>query len=512
MKEVYNMRAPLYIKVNPRDNVAIAVRDIAAGTEVMPGVTAREDIPQAHKIALTDLAEGGEILRYGVVLGYAKAPIPVGAWINETMLRLPESPALTDMPFGTNLVSHADLPAPPRTTWMGYRNRVGPAGTRNLLGIITTVQCAAGVVNVAVQRIRQELLPKYPNVDGVVAVNHPYGCGVAINAPEAKVPIRTVANLIRHPNFGGEVMVVGLGCEKLTYDRLLPEADITPENVLTLQDCPGHDAMMEALLNLAERKLQRLNERRREELPLSALLIGMQCGGSDAFSGLTANPSAGYAADMLVRGGATVLFSEVTEVRDGVHMLAARCRDAATRDRLAEEMKWYDNYLAAGGVDRDANPTPGNKKGGLANIVEKAMGSIAKSGTAPIEEVLSPAEKPTKHGLIYAATPASDIVCGPCQLASGIGVQVFMTGRGTPYGLAAAPVIKVCSRTEMKTHWSDMIDLNAGPIATGDATIADIGTELFHLILDVAGGVAQPYSDQYGFHNDLCIFNPAPIT
>lgn len=345
-----------------------------------------------------------------------------------------------------------------------------------------------------------------------MAVNHPYGCGVAIKAREAHIPIRAVTNLIRHPNFGGELMVVGLGCEKLTYDMVLPPEDITPENTLTLQDYRGHDAMMQALMEMAERKLKRLNERRREELPLSELLIGMQCGGSDAFSGLTANPSAGYAADMLVKGGATVLFSEVTEVRDGVHLLAARCRDAAARDKLAAEMKWYDDYLDAGGVDRDANPTPGNKKGGLANIVEKAMGSIAKSGTAPIEEVLSPAEKPHKRGLIYAATPASDIVCGPCQLASGIGLQVFMTGRGTPYGLAAAPVIKVCSRNEMKEHWFDLIDVNAGPIATGEKTIADVGAELFHLILDVASGVKKPYSDQYGFHNDLCIFNPAPIT
>ena len=440
------MSAPLYIKVKDADNVAIAVHDIPRGTGVMPGVVTREDIPQAHKIALTDIPKGGEVVRYGVVLGCAKAPIPVGAWINEHMLDLPQSPGLDDMPYGTSVVPMEELPDPPRRTWMGYRNKTGPAGTRNLLGIVTTVQCAAGVVNVAVERIKRELLPKYPNVDGVVAVNHPYGCGVAIKAREAHIPIRAVTNLIRHPNFGGELMVVGLGCEKLTYDMVLPPEDITPENTLTLQNYRGHDAMMQALMEMAERKLKRLNERRREELPLSELLIGMQCGGSDAFSGLT------------------------------------------------------------------ANPTPGNKKGGLANIVEKAMGSIAKSGTAPIEEVLSPAEKPHKHGLIYAATPASDIVCGPCQLASGIGLQVFMTGRGTPYGLAAAPVIKVCSRNEMKEHWFDLIDVNAGPIATGEKTIADVGAELFHLILDVASGVKKPYSDQYGFHNDLCIFNPAPIT
>ena len=502
----------LTIQIKQEDNVAVAVHDLTAGTVIESGVTTRDPIPQAHKIALRDIPAGGAIVRYGVVLGHAKNPIPAGSWINEHMLNLPESPALDDMPWGTDLKTPEELPTPPRTTWMGYRNASGPAGTRNLLGIVTTVQCAAGVVKVAVERIKKELLPHYPNVDGVVAVTHPYGCGVAINAPEAKTPIRAITNVIRHPNFGGEIMVVGLGCEKLTYDRVLPPEDITPENCLTLQDWKGHDAMMQAILDMADKKLQKLNERRREELPLSELLIGMQCGGSDAFSGITANPSAGYAAYMLVKGGATVLFSEVTEVRDGVLLLAARCVSAEVRDRLAAEMRWYDDYLAAGGVDRDANPTPGNKKGGLANIVEKAMGSIAKSGTSPIVEVLSPAEKPTKHGLIYAATPASDIVCGPSQVASGIGLQVFMTGRGTPYGLDISPVIKVCSRNEMQDHGFDLIDISAGAVATGKATIVEVGTEIFHFILDVASGTKEPYSDRYGFHNDMCIFNPAPIT
>lgn len=307
-------------------------------------------------------------------------------------------------------------------------------------------------------------------------------------------------------------MVVGLGCEKFTVEMLLDEADITPENVIILQEKKGFDAMIDALMEMADKKLAILNQRKRKTLPLSKLCIGMQCGGSDAFSGVTANPSAGYAADMLVKGGATVMFSEVTEVRDGVHYLAERCVSAEVRDKLAEEMRWYDNYLAEGEVDRSANPTPGNKKGGLCNIVEKAMGSIAKSGTSPIVEVLSPAEKPKKHGLIYAATPASDIVCGPCQLASGITLQVFMTGRGTPYGLAAAPVIKVCSRNEMKDMWQDLIDVNAGPIATGEATIQEIGTELFNKIIAVASGREQAFAEKYKLHNDLCIFNPAPIT
>ncbi len=505
------MSTPLYVKIKEQDNVAIAVKEIKAGTQVMEGIVARQDIPQAHKIALCDIPQGGAVIRYGVVLGYALAPIAQGDWINEHMLELPTPPDLDSMRFSTNLVT--DLPEPPVATWEGYENPGGgPAGTRNILGISTTVQCVTGVLNVAVERMRRELLPKYPNVDDIVPINHAYGCGVAINAPEAKVPIRALRNLSKHPNFGGQLMVVGLGCEKFTVEMLCDEADITPENVIILQEKKGFDDMVESLMEMADKKLAILNQRRRKELPLSDLLIGMQCGGSDAFSGVTANPAAGYAADMLVKGGATVLFSEVTEVRDGVYLLAERCVNEEVGRKLAAEMRWYDNYLKEGEVDRSANPTPGNKKGGLANIVEKAMGSIAKSGTSPIVEVLSPAEKPTKKGLIYAATPASDIVCGPCQLASGIGLQVFMTGRGTPYGLAIAPVVKVCSRNEMKAQWMDLIDVNAGPIATGEATIEEIGTQLFCEIIDVASGRKQSFAERYKLHNDLCIFNPAPIT
>lgn len=501
----------LYVKIKEQDNVAIAVQDIKAGTEVMEGVTARQDIPQAHKIALCDIPKGGEIIRYGVVLGYAIDPIQKGDWINEHMLELPTPPDVDNMEYATNIVT--ELPDPPVTTWEGYVNpNGGPAGTRNILGISTTVQCVTGVLNVAVERMKKELLPKYPNVDDIVPINHAYGCGVAINAPEAKVPIRALRNLSKHPNFGGQMMVVGLGCEKFTVEMLCDAADITPENVIILQEKKGFDDMINSLMEMAEKKLAILNERKRETLPLSDLLIGLQCGGSDAFSGVSANPSAGYAADMLVKGGATVLFSEVTEVRDGVYLLAHRCINKEVGQKLAAEMKWYDHYLENGQVDRSANPTPGNKKGGLANIVEKAMGSIAKSGTSPIVEVLSPAEKPSKKGLIYAATPASDIVCGPCQLASGIGLQVFMTGRGTPYGLAIAPVIKVCSRNEMKNMWQDLIDVNAGPVATGEATIEQVGTELFNEIIDVASGRKQCFAEKYKLHNDLCIFNPAPIT
>ena len=500
------------VKVNEKDNVAIALFDLKKGLTIEDGIILQSDIPQAHKVLLHDLKKDDAVIRYGVLLGTLKEDTCAGSWINEYSLNLPLRPSLDNLPFATRLTDPSNLPMPKRTIWLGYRNKVGPAGTRNLLGIVTTVQCAAGVVKKAIERIKRELLPQYPNVDDVVAVTHPYGCGVAINAPDAVIPIRSIRNLIRQPNFGGEIMVVGLGCEKLTFDKLLEKKEITPENTLLLQSFPGYKAMMDGIMNMARNKLEKLNQRTREELPLSELLIGMQCGGSDAFSGVTANPSAGYAADMIVRGGGSVMFSEVTEFRDGIHILAARCVDQAGRDKLVKEVGWYDHYLEIGKVDRDANPSPGNKAGGLSNIVEKAMGSIAKSGTASISEVIGPGEKPAKHGLICACTPASDIVCGPSQGASGIGLQVFMTGRGTPYGLEIAPVIKVCSRNEMKNHWFDMIDISAGDVATGKKSIAEVGEEIFNFILDVASGLKQPYSDQYGFHNDMCIFNPAPIT
>lgn len=499
------------VQLRANDNVAIAIESIKKGELLETGLVTLEEIPEAHKIALSTIEKDEPVIRYGVILGYAKERIEKGRWINEFMLELPTPPSTDELEYGKNI--DTVLPKSKVTNWLGYKNpNGGYGGTRNILAISTTVQCVSGVLNVAVERMKKELLPKYPHVDDIVAINHAYGCGVAINAREAKIPIRALQNLVKNPNFGGEVMVVALGCEKLTVDMLIEEKYITDENVIVLQEEAGFNGMIESLMNMAEKKLSKLNTRKREELPLSDLCIGMQCGGSDAFSGVTANPAAGFASDMLVSAGATVMFSEVTEVRDGIQYLANRTVSQDVCNKLAEEMKWYDTYLEQGGVDRDANPTPGNKKGGLANIVEKAMGSIAKSGSAPIVEVLSPGERPSQKGLIYAATPASDIVCGPMQLASGITLQVFMTGRGTPYGLAAAPVIKVSSNKETKSMWTDLIDINAGPVATGDKTVTEVGEEIFNKIINVASGKETTYAEQYKLHNDFCIFNPAPIT
>jgi galactarate dehydratase len=314
-------------------------------------------------------------------------------------------------------------------------------------------------------------------------------------------------------------MVVGLGCEKLVPERVLgADAGRAGDNpngdIMRLQDeaYHGFGPMVQSILAMAEARLEILNRRQRETCPASDLVVGMQCGGSDAFSGVTANPAVGFAADLLVRAGATVMFSEVTEVRDAIHLLTPRAANEEVARALIREMAWYDEYLAVGGADRSANPSPGNKKGGLANIMEKALGSIAKSGSRAIAGVLAPGERVKQKGLIFAATPASDFVCGTLQLASGMTLQVFTTGRGTPYGLAAAPVLKVSTRTELARRWHDLIDFDAGRIATGEATIEETGWELFKLILDVASGRKRVWSDQWGLFNALTLFNPAPVT
>jgi len=502
--------APLYIKVHADDNVAIIVNagGLAGGTVFPCGLELIEHVPQGHKVALSDLNEGESIIRYGEVIGYAIRPIARGSWIDESLVVMPAAPELDELPIANKVPEL--LESLTGYTFEGYRNDNGTVATKNMLGINTSVQCVAGVVDYAVKKIKAEILPKYPNVDDVVALNHNYGCGVAINAPQAIVPIRTLQNLAVHPNFGGEMMIVGLGCEKLLPEQVIPGFD--KSNILSLQEEKGFIKMVQAIMAMAEERLIKLNERRRVTCPVSDLVVGMQCGGSDAFSGVTANPAVGYATDLLVRAGATVMFSEVTEVRDAIHLLTPRAVDEGVGRALIREMKYYDHYLDLGEVDRSANTAPGNKKGGLANIVEKALGSIAKSGSSPISGVLAPGEKAAQKGLLYAATPASDFICGTLQLASGMHVQVFTTGRGTPYGLAMAPVIKVSTRNALTEQWADLIDVNAGQIATGEATIEEVGWEIFRLIIEVASGHKKTWADHWGIYNDLCLFNPAPVT
>ncbi len=534
---------PLTISMHPSDNVAIVANDggLPVGTVLSSGLVLKDKVPQGHKVALVDLAADAPVLRYGIPIGYALKDIPAGSWVHERLLHMPDARELDNLPIAT--VKSAVQAPLEGYTFEGYRNADGSVGTRNILAITQTVQCVAGVTDFAVQRIKAELLPKFPNVDDVVALEHTYGCGVAIDAPGAEIPIRTLRNISLNPNFGGEVMLVSLGCEKLQPERLFPPNTIEiktasdtrgtgsagPLGVPPLQGgetrsgtgglvCLQDDAhvgfmsMVESIMRQATTHLQRLNARRRETVPASELVVGVQCGGSDAFSGVTANPAVGYCTDLLVRAGASVMFSETTEVRDGIDQLTSRASTPEVAEAMIREMAWYDAYLQRGKVDRSANTTPGNKKGGLSNIVEKAMGSIVKSGSSAITGVLAPGEKLKQKGLTYTATPASDFICGTLQLAAGMNLHVFTTGRGTPYGLAECPVIKVATRSDLARRWHDLMDINAGTIADGSKTIEDVGWEMFHLMLEVASGRKKTWAEHWKLHNALVLFNPAPVT
>ena len=517
------------IVMHPADNVAIVVAagGLKPGDRVRRGMSSDalvllNAVPQGHKVALIDIAAGQAVLRYNVSVGIAKDNIPAGSWVHERLLEMPAARDFQNLPMAT-------APKPsiePLTgfTFEGYRNADGSVGTRNILAVTTTVQCVAGVVSLAVQKIKEELLPLYPNVDDVVGIEHTYGCGVAIDAPDAVIPIRTLRNISLNPNFGNEVFVISLGCEKLPPQRLLPPGSFPLVDERTNADGPdticlqddqhvGFMSMLQHIVDGAKPHLARLDARRRETLPASELVVGVQCGGSDAFSGVTANPIVGYAADLLVRAGATIMFSENTEVRDAVEQLTHRAATPEVARSIVRELDWYDRYLERGKVDRSANTTPGNKAGGLSNIVEKAMGSIVKSGSMPIQHVLAPGEKlkSNQKGLVFAATPASDFICGTLQLAAGMNLHVFTTGRGTPYGLQACPVVKVATRTDLARRWHDLMDLNAGLVADGEISIEEGGWELFKLLLDVASG-RQTWAEHWKLHNAMVLFNPAPIT
>ncbi len=499
------------IRVSSADNVAIVIKPdgLFEGEIFFGSLKAAEPIPFGQKVALQNISINDPVVRYNTVIGYANQSVSKGTWLKNDYIKTPPSPEFFRIDFSKS--TDEEVEKLDGYTFEGYRNSDGTVGTKNVLGITMSVQCVSGVIEHVVSRIKKDLLPKYPNVDDVVGLNHHYGCGVAIDVPAAVIPKRTIRNLAQHPNLGNEVLVLGLGCEKLRPELLI---DGDNYSLVYLQDprFEGFQAMVDGIISKATVHLERLNRRRRVTCPASDLVVGMQCGGSDIFSGLSGNPVAGFAADLIVRAGGTVFFSEVTEVMDAATQLVERCANETVAKKLLEEFQWYQNYLEAGGGDRSDNPTPGNKRGGIANVVEKAMGSIAKSGTQPIVDVISPGDKVQMKGLNFVATPASDFVCGTLQLAAGMNMHVFITGRGTPYGLSMVPVVKVSSNSELGKRWFDLIDLDAGQLLTGQKTIEELGWELFQLILEAASGRKLVAADKLGLRNDLVLFNPGPIT
>lgn len=471
------------------DDVAVATRDLAAGEVLRHDdreLTVVNPVPRGHKIALRDLAEGTPIHKYGQVIGRTTTGVPAGDHVHAHNLGM--APVDHEYEFGTAVTEIP--PAGYGRTFQGYRRSGDRVGTRNFVGIVTSVNCSASTARMIADQFRGPIMDVYPNVDGVVALAHDSGCGLVPASEGGQILLRTLRGYASHPNIGA-ILVLGLGCEMIGVDTLLaglPDDSDTIVERLTIQDTGGVRATVRAGAEVVRTLLERLNEKRRETFPASRLVVGLNCGGSDGYSGITANPALGYASDLLVAQGATTVLAETPEVFGAEHLLTRRAVSKEVGQRLLDRIAWWHRYVAAGGGTLDNNPSPGNKAGGLTTILEKSLGAVAKGGSAPLTAVYEYAEPITDRGFTFMDTPGYDPVSVTGLVAGGATVVVFTTGRGSVLGGKPAPVLKVATNSETFQRMREDMDLDTGGIVTGSLTITEAGEQIFEAVLAVASG------------------------
>jgi altronate hydrolase len=468
------------ILLDPTDNVATATRNLAPGDE---GAT--QPIPRGHKIARQAIAKGEAVRKYAQIIGYASVDIAAGDHVHTHNLDF----RAVDMAyeFGTNL--RPVKPAKP-DHFMGYRRATGRVGTRNYIAVLTSVNCSATAAHRIADHFTPELLAKYPNVDGVVAFAHGTGCAMGGNGDGFEALQRVLWGYARNPNIGG-VVLVGLGCEMMQIDWLIESYGLKPGPLfqsMNIQDVSGLRRTIELGIKKVEAMLPVVNEFEREECPASDLMVALQCGGSDAMSGITANPALGYACDLLVAQGGTGVLAETPEIYGAEHLLTQRAATPAIGEKLIGLIKWWEDYTARNQGSMDNNPSPGNKKGGLTTILEKSLGAAAKGGTTPLNGVYKYAEAVTAKGFTFMDSPGYDPASVTGQIASGCNVVVFTTGRGSAFGAKPSPSIKVATNTEMFTRMEEDMDINAGTILSDGKSVEQVGREIYDMILSVASG------------------------
>ncbi|HWC24212.1 MAG TPA: altronate dehydratase family protein [Flexivirga sp.] len=475
----------------PDDDVAVATRALATGEVLeVPGrgtLTVRSSVPRGHKVAVADLAAGTGVRKYGSTIGRASAAIGAGEHVHVHNLVITEA----DEPheFGTD--RHTPTPPPgARPTFMGYPRSDGRVGTRNYIGILTSVNCSASTARMIADQFRGSVLDAYPNVDGVVALTHRSGCGLVTESEGAQVLMRTLRGYAAHPNIAG-LLVLGLGCEMLQSSRIVDSADIPASTLvqrLVIQDEGGIRRTVRAGVDAITTMLEPINALRREPCDVAKLVLGLNCGGSDGYSGITANPALGVASDRLVSYGGTSVLAETPEVHGAEGLLTRRAVSEAVGRKLLARLDWWRDYTAAGGGTMDNNPSPGNKAGGLTTILEKSLGAVAKSGHAELADVVEYAEPLRTPGLIFMDTPGYDPVSVTGIVAGGANVVCFTTGRGSVFGCKPVPSIKLGTSTELYERMPEDIDINCGTIVDGTQTLDEAGDGVFEKILEVASG------------------------
>jgi altronate hydrolase len=494
------MNTPRTIRLSPDDNVAIAIDLVNQGADAA-GLTARERILRGHKMAVEPIREGEPIRKFGQIIGFAKNHIAPGEWVHEHNVGLHDFER--DYAFCADAKGDDLVPPELQATFQGYRRASGKTGTRNYIGILTSVNCSASVARFAAAEVeRSGILRDYPGIDGIVAIVHGTGCGHAAYGEGFEILRRTQWGYASHPNFAGVIMV-GLGCEVFQIGRMKQEYGLTETDTfrtLTIQETGGTRKTVQAIADTVKAMLPVVAKAQRETRPASELILALQCGGSDGYSALTANPALGVASDLLVRHGGTSILSETPEIYGAEHLLTRR---AATRDvgeKLVSRIRWWEAYTERNGGEMNNNPSPGNKAGGLTTILEKSLGATAKGGRSTLQAVYEYAEQVKDHGFVYMDTPGYDPVAATGQVAGGANLIAFTTGRGSAFGCKPAPSLKLATNSDIYRRMVDDMDINCGDILDG-VSLEEKGQEIFDTLLKVASG--EPTKSEELGYGDL---------
>ena len=490
-------RAPRTLRLSPKDNVAVALDTVPEGLEVA-GVVATGRIPRGHKFALAPIAEGAPILKFGQIIGFAAGAIAPGDHVHVHNVVLHDFDR--DYAFAAEARPPALLPPEARGTFQGYRRSNGRTGTRNYLGILTSVNCSASVARFAAAALeRSGLLDDYPGIDGVVPIVHGTGCGMASKGEGFDILSRTLWGYATHPNFAAVVMV-GLGCEMFQIARFKSDYQVDETDAfrtLTIQDEGGTRRTVDHIVGALKEMLPAAAAQKRETRPLSELVLALQCGGSDGYSALTANPALGVASDLLVRHGGTSILSETPEIYGAEHLLTRRAADRAVGEKLVERIRWWEDYTSKLGGEMNNNPSPGNKAGGLTTILEKSLGAAAKGGSETLRAVYEYAEPVTEKGFVYMDTPGYDPVAATGQVAGGANLIAFTTGRGSAFGCKPTPSLKLATNSDIYARMTEDMDINCGDVLDG-VSLEEKGREIFDLLVRVASG-EQTKSEALGY-------------
>jgi altronate hydrolase len=489
------------IRIHPADDVVIAKQQLVGGTRLdSEGITVAGLIPPGHKVAVKAIRAGQPVRRYNQIIGTARIDIAPGQHVHTHNLEFASFARDYAAGTGAHPTEYAAEPA----SFMGIVRPDGRVATRNYLGVLTSVNCSATAARAIADHFRRDVNPRalerFPNVDGVVALTHGAGCATASDGEPLQILRRTLGGYARHANFAG-VLMVGLGCETNQISGLLEQEGLQESAQLqtfSIQDSGGTKKTVAKGIELIEWMLEEANRVQRQPVPASHITVGLQCGGSDGYSGISANPALGAAVDRLVRHGGTAILSESPEVYGGEHLLTRRAVSQQVADKLVARLKWWEDYCARNGGEMDNNPSAGNKAGGLTTILEKSLGAIAKSGTTNLVEVYEYAQPVTARGLVFMDTPGYDPVSATGQVAGGANLICFTTGRGSAYGCAPSPSLKLSTNTALWLKQEDDIDINCGEVVDGTASIDELGERIFRLMLDTASG-RQTKSEGHGY-------------